>query len=241
MTGEATAAYLADRLRDRVRVTRLASGLPVGGDLEYADEVTLGRALSGRRPSLSPAILARCAFSSPARAARSARTSRSACSPRAIDVFGVDKRLNGWTDDFRYLLQDLSGHYAAMEGGIGGVEYPPADVVVHLAAHAKVHQLVREPARALENMTMTFNVLEYCRQTRDADHLQLEPRGVRRRAPVPDRGGHRRLRLRREHVLRLEDRRRGARLLLRALLPAAVHRLPLLERLRALRQRPRRG
>jgi recombination protein RecR len=49
MTGEATAAYLADRLRDRTRVTRLASGLPVGGDLEYADEVTLGRALTGRR------------------------------------------------------------------------------------------------------------------------------------------------------------------------------------------------
>jgi recombination protein RecR len=49
MTGEATAAYLAERLRDRVRVTRLASGLPVGGDLEYADEVTLGRALTGRR------------------------------------------------------------------------------------------------------------------------------------------------------------------------------------------------
>jgi len=49
MTGEATAAFLADRLRGRVRVTRLASGLPVGGDLEYADEVTLGRALAGRR------------------------------------------------------------------------------------------------------------------------------------------------------------------------------------------------
>jgi recombination protein RecR len=49
MTGEATAAYIADRLRDRTRVTRLASGLPVGGDLEYADEVTLGRALAGRR------------------------------------------------------------------------------------------------------------------------------------------------------------------------------------------------
>ena len=49
MTGEATANYLADRLRDRTRVTRLASGLPVGGDLEYADEVTLGRALTGRR------------------------------------------------------------------------------------------------------------------------------------------------------------------------------------------------
>ena len=49
MTGEATAAYLADRLREKVLVTRLASGLPVGGDLEYADEVTLGRALAGRR------------------------------------------------------------------------------------------------------------------------------------------------------------------------------------------------
>jgi recombination protein RecR len=49
MTGEATAAYLADRLRGGCRVTRLASGLPVGGDLEYADEVTLGRALAGRR------------------------------------------------------------------------------------------------------------------------------------------------------------------------------------------------
>ncbi len=49
MTGEATAAYIADRLRGRVQVTRLASGLPVGGDLEYADEVTLGRALAGRR------------------------------------------------------------------------------------------------------------------------------------------------------------------------------------------------
>jgi recombination protein RecR len=49
MTGEATAAFLADRLRGRVRVTRLASGLPVGGDLEYADEVTLGRAFEGRR------------------------------------------------------------------------------------------------------------------------------------------------------------------------------------------------
>jgi recombination protein RecR len=48
MTGEATAAFLAAKLRGRVRVTRLASGLPVGGDLEYADEVTLGRALSGR-------------------------------------------------------------------------------------------------------------------------------------------------------------------------------------------------
>ena len=51
-TGEATALYVADRLRTRapeVTVTRLASGLPVGADLEYADEVTLGKALAGRR------------------------------------------------------------------------------------------------------------------------------------------------------------------------------------------------
>lgn len=51
-TGEATALYIADALRERapsVSVSRLASGLPVGGDLEYADEVTLGRALAGRR------------------------------------------------------------------------------------------------------------------------------------------------------------------------------------------------
>jgi recombination protein RecR len=51
-TGEATALHIADGLHLRapdVAVTRLASGLPVGGDLEYADEVTLGRALAGRR------------------------------------------------------------------------------------------------------------------------------------------------------------------------------------------------
>ena len=48
--GEATAMYLARLLKPLgVRVTRIASGLPVGGDLEYADEVTLGRALEGRR------------------------------------------------------------------------------------------------------------------------------------------------------------------------------------------------
>ena len=50
LEGNATAMYVAALLKPLgVRVTRLASGLPVGGDLEYADEVTLGRALSGRR------------------------------------------------------------------------------------------------------------------------------------------------------------------------------------------------
>jgi recombination protein RecR len=51
-TGEATALHIAAGLRERIpeiSVTRLASGLPVGADLEYADELTLGRAFSGRR------------------------------------------------------------------------------------------------------------------------------------------------------------------------------------------------
>jgi nucleoside-diphosphate-sugar epimerase len=82
------------------------------------------------------------------------------------EIFGVDKRLNTWTDAFRYLLQDLSGHYAAYPGGINGVDYPEVDIVVHLAAHAKVHQLVRQPQRALENAVMTFNMLEFARQQR---------------------------------------------------------------------------
>ena len=53
LEGEATATYLARMLKTiGITVTRLASGLPVGGDLEYADEVTLGRAFEGRRNAL---------------------------------------------------------------------------------------------------------------------------------------------------------------------------------------------
>lgn len=79
-------------------------------------------------------------------------------------VFGVDKRQNTWTDRFPYLLQDLGAPFANYKGGIGWVEYPQVDVVVHLAANAKVHQLVQEPHRAMENIQITYNVLEYCRQ-----------------------------------------------------------------------------
>lgn len=74
------------------------------------------------------------------------------------DVFGVDVRPNTWTDSFPYLLKDLTAPL--------GDELPAADVVVHLAAHAKVHQLVRLPHRALENTVMTFNVLDHCRRQR---------------------------------------------------------------------------
>ena len=50
LEGEATATYLARLIKPLgLKISRLASGLPVGGDLEYADEVTLGRAFEGRR------------------------------------------------------------------------------------------------------------------------------------------------------------------------------------------------
>jgi UDP-glucose 4-epimerase len=80
-------------------------------------------------------------------------------------VFGVDIRPNTWTSQFDTLLQDLSAPYRDFRGGLGHAEYPAGlDAVVHLAAHAKVHELVQQPHRALGNITMTFNMLEYCRQ-----------------------------------------------------------------------------
>lgn len=80
-------------------------------------------------------------------------------------VFGIDKRPNTWTTAIETLLQDLSAPHRDFDKGIGNVEYPPdLDAVVHFAAHAKVHELVQQPHRALENITMTFNVLEFCRQ-----------------------------------------------------------------------------
>ncbi len=82
-------------------------------------------------------------------------------------VFGIDIRPNPWTGHIPTLLQDLSVPQHDYRSGIGHVEYPPdLDVVVHLAAHAKVHELVEQPDRALENVTMTFNVLEFCRHKR---------------------------------------------------------------------------
>ncbi len=86
---------------------------------------------------------------------------------RGHEVFGVDVRPNSWTDAFSTLLQDLAAPFADFSGGLGHVPYPSdLDVVVHFAAHAKVHELVEQPARALENIVMTFNVLEYCRHNR---------------------------------------------------------------------------
>lgn len=79
-------------------------------------------------------------------------------------VFGIDKRRNTWTTEIETLYQDLSMPYRDFDQGIGNIEYPAdLDAVVHFAAHAKVHELVVNPMRAMENITMTFNVLEFCR------------------------------------------------------------------------------
>ncbi len=78
-------------------------------------------------------------------------------------VFGVDKRLNTWTDRITTMLQDLAAPYRDFVSGIGSVPYPKVDAVIHLAANAKVHELVQHPHRAMENIALTFNVLEYCR------------------------------------------------------------------------------
>ncbi|WP_298404628.1 NAD(P)-dependent oxidoreductase [uncultured Chloroflexus sp.] len=78
-------------------------------------------------------------------------------------VFGIDRRVNPWTDRIPTLLQDLATPQRDFRAGIGGAPYPACDLVVHLAANAKVYELVSEPYRALENINITYNVLEYCR------------------------------------------------------------------------------
>lgn len=79
-------------------------------------------------------------------------------------VLGVDIRRNTWTNDIETVYQDLSMPYRDFTRGIGNVVYPhDIDIVVHFAAHAKVHELVEQPYRAMENITMTFNTLEFCR------------------------------------------------------------------------------
>jgi len=81
------------------------------------------------------------------------------------EVFGIDKRKNTWTNEFEYIMLDLSQKFTNFENGFGNIEIPfKPDVVVHLAANAKVHELVKYPTRAFDNTQITLNVLEYCRQ-----------------------------------------------------------------------------
>lgn len=81
------------------------------------------------------------------------------------DVIGVDRRANQWTDRLPTVQHDLATVVTpelATEWLNQQVGAPPA-IVVHLAAHAKVHELTVNPQRSLENVIMTYNILEYCR------------------------------------------------------------------------------
>lgn len=76
------------------------------------------------------------------------------------DVFGVDLRPNAWTDRIPTQLLDLRRPPGELLAALAGETW---DVLVHFAAHAKVHELVVHPERALENVVDTFNVLEVAR------------------------------------------------------------------------------
>ncbi len=80
---------------------------------------------------------------------------------RGDTVHGIDKRANSWTDLIETTLLDLSK--CAPTDLPSKTKY---DVVLHLAAYAKVFELVEHPERAMENMTMLFNTLDYCRRTK---------------------------------------------------------------------------
>ncbi|MBP7936919.1 MAG: NAD(P)-dependent oxidoreductase [Phycisphaerae bacterium] len=79
---------------------------------------------------------------------------------RGDKVVGIDRRPNAWTDRIAACQLDL------LTAKVADLPKGPFDVVVHLAAHAKVFELVQSPSRALENVTMNFAILDYARQNR---------------------------------------------------------------------------
>lgn len=80
-------------------------------------------------------------------------------------VLGIDKRINTWTDQIPFMQADLGQSMPTpAEIAAAAPHFIQPDLVVHLAANAKVHELVKDPRRAHENTTITFHVLEYCRQ-----------------------------------------------------------------------------
>lgn len=79
-------------------------------------------------------------------------------------VLGLDARPNSWRDDFPTIIHDLREQSAPLADILAPqLADGPLDCVVHLAAHAKVHELVTHPQRALENIAILFPVLELCR------------------------------------------------------------------------------
>ena len=152
------------------------------------------------------------------------------------EVFGVDKRVNAWTDDFRYLLQDLGT----------GVPRRPRRRRLSAGRRDGASRRAREGAPARARAAPCPRERDHDLQRprvlpreRPAARLLLDARGLRRRPSLRGvRRGDGGLRLHREPVLGVEDRLGGVDLLIRALLRAALPRLPVLERLRAFRQRP---
>jgi len=79
------------------------------------------------------------------------------------DVVGLDRRPNSWTDCFETILIDLAIQRPVCGWALGNISIPRSDVIIHLAAHAKVHALVVRPMGALENHIMVANALELAR------------------------------------------------------------------------------
>ena len=100
------------------------------------------------------------------------------------EVFGIDKDPNQWTDRVPVYQQDLRIAWPEDAARAWG----RADLVVHLAARAKVHESVERPANALENYTITFHTLEYCRGTNTPVIFgsSRETYGEQVRVPVPE-------------------------------------------------------
>ncbi len=85
---------------------------------------------------------------------------------RGHTVLGIDRRQNSWTDQIPTIERDIAAHGLPSPAEMTAIvpDFDQPDLVVHLAANAKVHELVENPGRAHENATTTFNVLEFCRQ-----------------------------------------------------------------------------
>jgi UDP-glucose 4-epimerase len=85
---------------------------------------------------------------------------------RGDTVLGIDKRANAWTQRIRTQIVDMTTPPSSASAGFEALVAFKPDIIVHLAAWAKVHQLVREPEKALENVSMTFFALELARRTK---------------------------------------------------------------------------
>ena len=83
-----------------------------------------------------------------------------ALAARGDEVLGIDKRANSWTTSLRTEVLDMTEKWSGVPPAVA--EFGP-DMIVHLAAWAKVHQLVREPEKSLENVQMAFWALELAR------------------------------------------------------------------------------